>query len=44
MGNKKRLRPHTHRGMERRLRGNKKPRMKIVNGKKKEAKKITEEQ
>jgi hypothetical protein len=30
MGNKKRLRPHTKRGMERRRRGNKKPRAKSI--------------
>ena len=36
MGKKKRLKAHVHRHMERRLRGNKKPRQKIVNDPKKQ--------
>ena len=40
MAKKKRLRPHTHRAMERRLRGNKRPRQKIVNA---NPKKVVEE-
>jgi len=34
MAKKKRLRPHTHRGMTRRLRSGKKPKVKIVEAKK----------
>jgi len=34
MAKKKRLRPHTHRGMTRRLRSGKKPKVKVVEAKK----------
>ena len=46
MGKKKRLKAHVQRHMERRLRGNKRPRIKIVNDPKKkvvEKKQVVEE-
>ena len=43
MGKKKRLKAHVQRHMERRLRGNKKPRLKVVGEKKKVEEKVVEE-